>query len=147
MKVAIDPSGTPYLFIDDNIRKDLYGCWESTENISLIRKYKENGMYLQETLELDESLQWMTHEDDPVDVKIVPDENGNMWLCREENGNLMLCCSKPQRNSVYPRWSAPHWVYIINNSAYRTALFPNPKDEFEYLTWEDEPLRVKLVRA
>lgn len=147
MKVAIDPGSTPYLFIDDNIRKDLYGCWESTENISLIRKYKENGMYLQETLELDESLQWMTHEDDPVDVKIVPDENGNMWLCREENGNLKLCCSEPQRNSVNPCWSASHWVYIIDHSAPRTALFPNPKDEFEDLTWEDEPLRVKLVRA
>lgn len=147
MKVAIDPNGTPYLFIDDNIRKDLYGCWESTENITLIRKYKENGIFLQETLELDESLRELTHEDDPVEVKIVPDENGNMWLCRDENGNLKLCCSEPQRNSVNPCWSASHWVYIIDHSALRTALFPNPKDEFEDLTWEDEPLRVKLVRA
>lgn len=147
MKVAIDPSGTAYLFIDDNIRKDLYGCWESTENISLIRKYKENGMFLQENLELDESLRGLTHEDEPVEVKIVPDENGNMWLCRNANGNLKLCCTEPQRNSVNPVWSAQHCVCVIDHSTSRTALFPNPKDEFEFLTWKDEPLRVKLVKA
>ena len=147
MKVAIDPNGTAFLFIDDNIRKDLYGCWESTENISLIRKYKENGMFLQENLKLDESLGGLTYEDEPVDVKIVPDSNGNMWLCRDENGNLKLCCTEPLRNSVNPVWSASHWVYIIDHSASRTALFPNPKDEFEFLTWKDEPLRVKLVKA
>lgn len=146
MKVAIDPYGTAYLFIDDNIRKDLYGCWESTENISLIRKYKENGMFLQENLELDESLRELTHEDEPVEVKIVADSNGNMWLCRNANGNLKLCCTEPQRNSVNPAWTAQHCVNIIDNSRI-VALFPNPKDEFEDLTWEHEPLRVKLVRA
>ena len=146
MKVAVGPNRTAYLFIDDNIRKDLYGCWESAEDISLIRKYKENGMFCQENLVLDESLRGMTHEDDPVEVKIVSDSNGNMWLCRDANGNLKLCCTEPQRNSVNPVWSAQHCVDIIDNSRI-AALFPNPKDEFEYLKWEDEPLRVKLVRA
>lgn len=147
MKLAIgSPNGVPFLFVDDNIRKDEYGCWESRVDISLIRKFKENGRYCDEELELDESLKGLTYEDGLVDVNIVPDPNGNLWLGRNQDGSLCLCTTQPYRNSLHPWWSANHNVIIFSTHPIMSRLCPNQKDLFKDLKWEDEPLRVKLVR-
>lgn len=147
MKVAISNLGTPFLFVDDeNIHKGDYGCWESRLELSLIRKFKENGRYCDEVLELDDSLRGLTCEDGLVDVILVPAPNGNLWLGRNQDGSLRLCTTQPYRNSLHPWWSANHEVIIFSTDPIMSHGCTNLKDEFKNLKWEDEPLRVKLVR-
>lgn len=56
-----------------------------------------------------------------------------MWLGRNADGSLCLAYKKPQRNSVNPWWSARGKLEWTNDEV------------LPHLTWESEPVPVKIV--
>lgn len=88
----------------------------------------------------DEQFPEITWESEPVParlVKIAEEEmdESSLWLGRNADGSLCLSHAKPQRNSVNPWWSA-------------RGKFEWTDDEvFPELTWESEPMAVKIAKG
>lgn len=59
-------------------------------------------------------------------------DDNTLWMGRNDDGTLCLSWKKPERNSVNPWWSARDKLNWTDD-----ALFPE-------LTWEAEPIPVKL---
>ena len=59
-----------------------------------------------------------------------------MWVAREESGRLFLFESKPIKNVKCPGL----WV----NDNVTTPIMEIDANLFPYVTWEDEPIEVKL---
>ena len=62
-----------------------------------------------------------------------------MWVARDSDGELALFEKKPHRCN-HPRWEVESWYSLSGN-----FIDLDPK-LFPYLTWNDEPIEVELLR-
>lgn len=73
-----------------------------------------------------------------------------LWLACDEDGELVLFKEKPSRDEWYGFWSK--WksgiAYNCNDEItareHRNKRFTIPRNNID-LSWEDEPIKVKLV--
>ena len=73
------------------------------------------------------------------DLEFLPDEESICgWICRDKDGdlNLFYNCDKPRREFGEGYWSIP---------AFGSNFEYLPKNLFSYITWESEPLKVKIT--
>lgn len=61
-----------------------------------------------------------------------------MWIARNKDGDFRIFSHKPKRNYTNTSWT-------IQNSDYGYIVDDVTKESLKDLTWEDEPIEVKVA--
>lgn len=61
-----------------------------------------------------------------------------MWIARNKDGDIRIFSHKPKRNNTNISWT-------IQNCDYGYVVDDVTKEALKDLTWEDEPIKVKVA--
>jgi len=121
---ARDKSGVLKIFVSKPWRDQMTPLWRQADMMTI------PGSLFEE----------QTWKDEPIKVKVVPAEDGKLWLCRDgikgnESDHYLLCKGEPWRSgSGWPEWDASDYFSL------EATLFPDLG-----MKYEDDPIRVTLV--